>query len=173
MSHSIAGISASGTKIPIMFIGKGKTDFVENSQIGDVGPHWKDHSESCWVTEEVFINYLKKLREHFGGTNGPKLHLILDVYPSHRTDDVKNFAVGLNINLIYVPAGLTDEYQPLDRYVFGCLKSTARRLFRQRVRNDPNVERTKQDAVEDFICVWEALSYEIISIAWCFDADEA
>ena len=46
MSHSIAGISASGTKLPIMFIGKGKTDFVENSQIGDVGPHWKDHSES-------------------------------------------------------------------------------------------------------------------------------
>ena len=165
----IAGVTASGTKLPLMFIAKGTTERCENSQIGDVSPHWSYHSETGWVTEEVFLHYLKILREHYGGVDGPKLHLILDVYPSHRTEDIKNFAVGLNMDLLFVPAGRTDEFQPLDRAVFGSLKSMARRLFRLRVSQDRNVIRKKSDAVEDMICAWERLPTHVIEKGWTFN----
>ena len=167
----MAGISASGTKIPLMFVATGTTERCENGQLGDVHPHWHVHSESGWVTEEVFLQYLQLLREHFGGVDGKKLYLILDVYPSHRTDDVKNFAAGLNMELIFVPAGMTDEFQPLDRAVFGCLKAYAKRLFRNRVKEDRNVVRKKKDAVEDMIRAWENLPLRIIEKAWAFDED--
>lgn len=147
----MAGISASGTKLPLMFVATGLTDQCEKGQLGDVHPHWKIHSESGWVNEEVFLQYLQKLRDYFGGVDGPELHLILDVYPSHRTDDVKNFAAGLNIDLIYVPAGRTDEFQPLDRAVFGCLKVNAKRLFRKRVQENRDMVRKKVDAEQDMI----------------------
>ena len=65
----MAGITASGTKIPLLFVATGRTEKCENSQLGDVGPHWKIHSESGWVTEEVFLQYLQMLRNHYGGIN--------------------------------------------------------------------------------------------------------
>lgn len=171
----IAGITASGTKLPLMFVAEGVSERCENSQIGNVEPHWKYHSENGWVTEEVFLHYITTLREHYGGIDGPRLFLILDVYPSHKTEDVKNFAVGLNIELIYVPAGQTDEYQPLDRYAFGCLKAMARKLFRKRIQDNRALIRTKSDAVQDMICAWERLSKEIIDKCWeygCFNSDD-
>ena len=81
----------------------------------------KGHNRDVWKLTnwwylpsfEIFFHYLKVLREHYGGVDGPKLHLILDVYQLHWTDDIKNFAFGLNINLFFVPAGKTDEFQPL------------------------------------------------------------
>ena len=83
--------------------------------------------------EEGFFQYLQLLRELFGGVDGEKLYLILDVYLSHRTEDVNNFSVWLNMEHIFVPAEMTNEFQPLDRAVFGCLKAYAKGFFRNRV----------------------------------------
>ena len=67
----------SKTKFPLLFVAQGKTTQVENSQIGDVGYHWKAHSDSGWVTDEVFSYYFHKLCEHF---NDDPLHLVMDLY---------------------------------------------------------------------------------------------
>jgi hypothetical protein len=45
---------------------KGKTARVEESQIGDVGNHWKAHSPSGWMITDTFADYLRHLREYSG-----------------------------------------------------------------------------------------------------------
>ena len=68
--------------------------------------------------------------------------------------------------MIFIPAGLTDVYQPLDRRIFGILKAKARRYFRMRYSQCENIETTKKDAVQDFIAAWESITHENIGDAW-------
>ena len=41
------------------------------------------------------------------------------MYPAHRTPEIRQHAESLNITLHFIPAGLTDQWQPLDCKVFG------------------------------------------------------
>ena len=166
----VAAITADGTKLPLQFIAKGKTQEVIESQIGDVGYHFKAYSENGWTTEETFIEYLTGLRNHFGFEDKHTLHIILDVFRAHITDNVKQACDELNIKLHLIPAGMTDELQPLDKKIFGPMKSYARYLFRNRFKNittDKREERrTKKDACQDMVCAWERLSADTIQGAF-------
>ena len=159
----LCAITASGTKLPMMLIAAGKTTLVEDSQLGDVHPHWKCHSETGWTTEGTFIQYLEHLAEHF---DYKEIHLILDVYAAHKTEAVKEAANALNIKLHFIPPGCTDLLQPLDVKVFGALKSTARRLFRERYSGVKAPKVTSKDAVQNLIKAWEGLSMHIGEAAW-------
>jgi hypothetical protein len=68
--------------------------------------------------------------------------------------------------LHYVPSGLTDEFQALDRTVFNVLKAQAKRLFRARFHANPCGRRTKQEAVADMITVSLILGALAIEDAW-------
>ena len=50
----------------------------------------------------------------------------------------------LNIQLFYVPAGMTDIYQPCDVRVFGALKAKARSAWYQLIYRDKNFRATKK-----------------------------
>jgi phosphate starvation-inducible protein PhoH len=50
---------------------------------------------------------------------------------------VKQAAVKLGITLHFIPPDLTDEFQPLNRTVFGVLKVLARPLFGARFHLNP------------------------------------
>jgi hypothetical protein len=52
--------------------------------------------------------------------------LLLDQFNAHDTPTVYNEASKLNIHLVLIPKGGTGKYQPLDRRVFGALKSKGR-----------------------------------------------
>jgi hypothetical protein len=69
------------------------------------------------------------------------------------------------------PCWDTDKLQPLDRVVFGALKSRARRLIRCRVKTDRGVPRTKIEAVEDMIQAWEELTEDVVPEGWDFDEE--
>jgi hypothetical protein len=56
-----ATVSTSRKKWPLFFVAKGKTERVEQSQIGDVAKNWHAHSESRWMNGEIFREYLKNL----------------------------------------------------------------------------------------------------------------
>jgi hypothetical protein len=159
----LASITAGGDPLPLLFVAKGKTETVHRTQIGDVGRHWVDHTESGWTTEQLFGRYMQHLRNHMGPG---ELHLILDCYTAHRTEVIKRQAADQGITLHFVPPGLTDEFQPLDRKVFGVLKANARALFHTRMVNDPFANRTKIDAVQDMINCWEHLDHDVIEDAW-------
>ena len=160
---ALCAITASGTKLPMMIIAAGKTHRVEESQLGDIFPHWPAHSESGWTTEEVFVQYLQHIADYF---NNEEVHLLLDVYAAHRTENVKEIARALNIHLYFIPPGCTDLVQPLDVKVFGALKAKARALFRMRYEgiNSPRV--TSKDAVQNLIRAWEGISHEVSEEAW-------
>lgn len=49
----------------------------------------------------------------------------LNVFKAHRDDNVKELAEYLSIQLIYVPACGTGEFQPLDRRLIGIVKKLA------------------------------------------------
>jgi hypothetical protein len=61
--------------------------------------------------------------------HGEHLMLMLDVYKAHRTVIFQGKAKELGIELLFVPAGGTSQFQPLDRRTFGKLKSLARAAF--------------------------------------------
>lgn len=155
----LATIGADGSKLPLFFIASGKTARVEASQVAPQTGDWVTHTPSGWQTSESFQLYLLHLRELF--CDDP-LDLILDVHSSHRTQEVKTLAQNLGINLHYIPAGATDALQPLDRRVFGALKSSARRLFRRR----REVNRTLVDACEDLRIAWENVGSDVLEEAW-------
>ena len=160
----IASIAADRTKLPLLFIAQGKTSQVEESQIGDVGFHWKTHTESGWVNNQAFSFYLHKLREYFDD-NEP-IHLLMDLYPAHMTPDIRREADELNIVFHIIPAGLTDFYQPLDRKIFGILKAKARKFFRMRHNGDQELKATKKEACEDIVAAWEGLGSYYVGSAW-------
>jgi len=120
------------------------------------------------MKEDLFKAYLQWLSPQM---NGEPFHLLLDCYSAHRTMDVKAFAVQLGITLHCIPAGGTDQFQPLDLLIFGALKSTARRLFLQRIRDRPRDKVTKPEAVQILIWAWMHLQEEIIEEAWERDID--
>jgi transposase-like protein len=161
---ALATVTAAGERLPLFFLARGKTERVERSQIGDVAPHWVAHSVSGWMTEDTFEQYLGLLRHHYA--DGSELHLLLDSYSAHRTQNIKDTAARLGINLHFIPPGMTDQFQPLDRKVFGVLKASAKSLFFRRVNKNPDVKRTKSDAVQDLISAWTNLADTTIEKAW-------
>lgn len=107
----LATISSSGTKLPLLLIAKGKTNRCEQSQLDNVVFHHATHSENGWMTEHTFSQYLFLIREYMGNS---EVHLILDIYSAHRTNQMKQIAAANNIHLHFIPAGMTDIYQPLE-----------------------------------------------------------
>lgn len=160
----LATISATGTKFPLLFIAQGKTSAVEASQLGDVGFHWTTHSETGWMTNSVFQFYIMKLREHIG--HDQTVHLVMDLYPAHMTDEVNALASSLNFILHIIPAGMTDKYQPLDRRIFGPLKAKARKYFRLRHKAGNIINGSKREACQDMIAAWESISVHMVQSAW-------
>ena len=166
----VAAIAADGTKLPLQFIAKGTTPAVLESQIGDVNYHFRAYSENGWTTESTFIEYLTGLRNYIGFEDKHTMHILLDVFRAHITDNVKKACSDLNIKLHLIPAGMTDEIQPLDRKIFGPMKSYARYLFRNRLQgidlNKSDYKRTKLDACQDMVRAWERLSSDTIQDAF-------
>ena len=166
----LASITLSGTKLPLLFIAQGKTARVESTQIGDVNYHWKTHTESGWMDEQAFSFYLMKLREHFN--DDKTIHLVMDLYPSHMTEEVKQTAEACNICFHIIPAGYTDVYQPLDRKIFGPLKALARKFFARRQSRGKPISATKLDACQDMVAAWEHVTPAHIPDAWDIYLDD-
>ena len=158
----VAGIRSDGTKLPLQFIAKGKTPSVLDSQIGDVGDHIKTYSENGWTTEDTFIEFLINVRNQYLDDDDHTIHIILDVFRAHITDKVYQTAKELNIKFYLIPAGMTDDLQPLDRKIFGPLKRFASKLFSNRYRDEPAMKRTKIDACQDMVRSWERITSEQI-----------
>jgi hypothetical protein len=136
---------------------------VHTSQIGDIDGVWIDRNESGWQTRPNFITYMLNLREYMD--SGP-VPFVIDSYAAHRTREAKQTAAELGIDLHFTPPGLTDELHPLDKYVCAVLKAHARKLFHDRISENPFLRRSKQSAVVDLIAAWEFVSPCIIQEGW-------
>ena len=116
------------------------------------------------MTTECFKEYLSMLREQYKG--GEELYLILDSFSVHKSAAVQEFATGLKIHLMFIPAGMTDKLQPLDVRIFGVLKSIARSYLVREMQELADQKIGMPKAIQILVRSWEQLSSETITSAW-------
>jgi hypothetical protein len=78
----------------------------------------------AWTTENLISAYIEWL--HHEVAKDCLCVLTLDTSPSHRTDLVVATAEANDVELLFIPAGATGRFEPLDRRIFGELKARAR-----------------------------------------------
>jgi hypothetical protein len=86
------------------------------------------------------------LHEYFN--DGQPFWLILDCYSLHPSEYIKKCAEKIGIKLLFIPAGMTDAYEPLDRYIFGLMKASGRRMYHQFLSDDLSARMSKHVAVQ-------------------------
>ena len=77
-------------------------------------------TESSWFRESIMFKVLDMIHEH---SHGKKSLCIWDSYKPHQQKTVLNHAKELNIDILFVPKGMTGKYQPLDYKFNGVFKS--------------------------------------------------
>lgn len=162
-------ITAAGTKLPLFLVAKGRTDRCHKQFGADLLQTWPvyiAHSPSGWVTQPVFLEYLSFLRQVI--PDGP-LCLVLDQYPTHLTPTSASRAADLNIRIVRVPKGATGIWQPLDRRIYGAMKSMARARWARLFARSEMPRATRELAAELALTCWKEISEELILEAWNFD----
>ena len=124
---ALATINACGEKHPLYIVTKGKSTRSINPLKGiDQFEYEVDYSKNGWTTSLIMIRYLQWFRKMFDNKyqndTNETIYLILDMYKAHRNKEVIQTAHDNNIELLFVPPGMTDKLQPLDIRVFGALK---------------------------------------------------
>lgn len=167
---AIATISAKGRKFPLWVICKGKTDRCHQRILDD--PQLRKavdreelvvtHSENGWMTEEIAVQYFIWLRQQIQG----RLVLICDVFAAHRGQMAQQEAANQDIAVRFVPAGQTDNWQPLDNRVFGALKAMGKERFRAAHVGDPPPKLSLAWAVKCLLDCWKAMNERQIEKAW-------
>jgi hypothetical protein len=160
---ALGTISAAGRKLPLCVLSKGKTPRCERKfgEHPDVCIH---HTDSGWATEGLIVAYIEWLDREVA--DGHPCVLIVDVYPSHRTDLVFATAEANDVELLFVPEGGTGRFQPLDRRVFGELKSRARAEFVRRLRLAGGADIDYETRVQILVTCWNAIPTDNNRNAW-------
>jgi hypothetical protein len=129
---AIAGITAAASKLPVWIVVKGKSpkcllkfrDF--QAQALHQGNLIVVPSPNGWVDQdiaEVYLHWLCRWMPESG------LTVVWDAFAMHRAERVKTFAAAKGIQLVFVPAGQTLYWQPLDCHIFGSLNVNAKAQF--------------------------------------------
>jgi hypothetical protein len=96
---------------------------------------------------------------------GP-LIVILDAYAAHRCSEVQEIARVWEIQLVFIPPGCTDKLQPLDRRVFGVLKSYARQLWRKQYKASGGAKTTRSMLAANLCEALRKITVGLIQDAW-------
>ena len=173
---AIAAISADPKrfKLPLCIIKNGVTNQAKRI-LSSVAHYLQiEVSQSGWSTIQCLGNYLTWLRielnERYkdieGFTPETRIDLILDQYTSHKNIQIKKLAELLHFKLHFIPSGLTDSFQPLDRYVFGALKAASRAEWYKRYAINPEKGCDIVDACLILLKCWSNLSSATCKKAW-------
>lgn len=158
-------ISASGDVFPPLFLAQGSTNSCHHQFDGmesDPAKYELFHSPGGNTNEEVMLYYLELVHKWM---NEERCALIIDRYSAHRTDKVFEKARSLGIRLVFIPTSATDIYQPLDRRVFGTLKSMGASVVDDYVF-ETNESPSKAQSADFFISCWYGMSRLVIASAW-------
>ena len=145
--------------IPIL-TAKGKTNLCLKKYDLDDTKILGTYSNNGWTNNGIMKISLEQIYKQ---TKGKKSVLLLDQYSSHCNDFIKDEAKNRNIELIYVPVGLTYKYQPLDVMINGILKQKAKKLWREEIIKDSNMKIKNADAVKHFLKAKDDITSDIIT----------
>jgi hypothetical protein len=159
---AFATVSLSGEKLPLWVIAKGESD----RSLTKYGRHTNlllKTSENGWSNKILMLEYLQWL--HIWAGEVP-IMLVMDCFSAHTCDEVRAYAEELDIELLFVPAGGTAEYQPLDRRIFGELKSRASHEFDRWNILDGSRNIPLPRMLEVLSICWGRISEQNIKKAW-------
>jgi hypothetical protein len=104
--------------------------------------------------------------------DGRDIHVILDSYAVHRCDAARERAETVRIHLHFLPPGLTDIMQPLDRSVSGAMKAEYRASYQASMAHREDKHMPKADFTAWLILAWDLVSEGAIHHSWtCYDPD--
>lgn len=166
---AICAIDACGGKLPIWILAKGSGNGCEAKFYKEEGIQKRvragkiviSHTPSGWTTSDIAVKYVQWLSERFD----EPVTLIWDVFAAHRSEAVKNAAEECNVQLRFIPAGMTDKLQPLDFRIFGDLKKSARARF-DRAWAQGKKEIGLPRAALCLAQAWESIESESVVKAW-------
>jgi hypothetical protein len=166
---AIAIITAAGEKFLLWVICKGTTERCERRFRDDFARQIESgqlilcHQSSGWTDNIISKSVLQCLSDRAGDSHST---LIWDVDRAHREHGLKEYAASKGVRLLFIPPGMTDAYQPLDRRVFGSLKARERARFDERWIENPGLALTLVDEIEILLEVWTAIPQGEIFDAW-------
>jgi hypothetical protein len=160
---ALGAIPAIGEKLPLWVVAKGKTQRSEQ-KFGTHPDVFFQHTDSGWATENLIVAFVEWL--HKDVAKGCACVLILDVYPSHRAEAVLAVAEADDVELLFVPAGATGRFQPMDRRVLGELKARARAEFTRRMWRTGETDVAHDESVQILARCWSAIPIENVRKAW-------
>ncbi|XP_062373154.1 uncharacterized protein LOC134060440 [Sardina pilchardus] len=118
----ICAVNAVGNVIPPLFIFPCvcyHDHFIRGSPTGSIGCSTK----SGQTNQDVFVQFLKHIISHTNCSPSNRLLLILDNHESHVSQEAVNVANANGVVMMTLPPHTSHELQPLDKSVFGPLKT--------------------------------------------------
>jgi hypothetical protein len=121
---------------------------------------------------KAMLEWLKFLRNQICEYQQDRfIHLILDGCATHLRGH-PDLPARLSIVLHFIPPGLTDLLQRLDRSVFAALKAEYRAIYRMDMSQREDKRMTKADFAACLILAWELVSEGAVRGDWeCFYPD--
>lgn len=168
---ALATISADGKKYPPVFLAKCKSyrtavDHFKGMKSED-DKYEIFYSSGGYSDDATMEFYLKHLHEW---ANNEPCALVLDQYSSHVSDSTKRMANNLSIRLIYIPVSATDLFQPLDRRIFGIMKSKAASHFAS-LAFEHQKAFAQSEAADKYVKLWDEITKANILTAWKGEID--
>lgn len=148
---------------PPIILAKGKTDKCTNKfkiNESNVIEHYVWRSDYGWTDEDVMKRYLSFLHN----IHPEPCALVLDSFRAHITGNVLKTANDLGITIIQVPSNGTGKYQPLDRRIFGIVKSRLRKDLGR--RNNGHTENRWSIALKCLLDAWSSITKDALASAW-------
>jgi hypothetical protein len=123
-------ILASGRKLPVLVCKVGTTSrtFANMHLPDDCLTHF---NQTGWSDVEMINKVITSFAQHTNASPLAPSVLALDCYWSHYAQAVKDYAAQLNVILEILPPGCTADVQPLDKSIFGPIKSSLAAKWRQ------------------------------------------
>ena len=122
----IPTITAGGDKLNMAWIHKAETTKAI-SEMDNVPKNVLSYfSESGWINSGIMMRCLREVVAPY--VQKRKCALLIDSYEAHWTDEVKDLAKKMKVELIKVPEGTTSELQPMDVHFNGPFKAARTKL---------------------------------------------
>lgn len=161
----MASITSTNCKLPLFIIAGANSEEENDDLLGQlIEPNISTFSKKSYMTTENFIEYLNFIRKQFNSEI--PIHLIVDSYASHKSLKSIMVAKQLNINLYFIPSGLTDILQPLDLSIFAPLKSKVNSKISNYLFGNQEKEVGMKRTVTFVQKAFEELSIDNLVYAW-------
>lgn len=156
-------ITVSGKKLKFAWINDAKT----NREIFNMflPAHINSYfSQKGWIVSSIMLEYLRQIVKPY--LNGKPGALIVDDYGAHWTPEVRNYAAEIKLELIPVPPGCTDGFQPLDISVNGPMKRKRQRIAVEQRYKGVSVLDSKQETVLRASQAYDEIDKKCIISGW-------